>query len=84
MTRVGPESPLTRALSASTTIAVITFATLAAGAGDASPEVAMRPSPEAPTAAEPTPGHGRLGGVPGIVDWTGLEVVAATSGIGLR
>ena len=42
----------------------MTFATLAAGAGDTSPEVAIKPRSEAPTAAEPTLGQGNRGGVP--------------------
>ena len=53
-------------------------ASLAAGAAGTSPEAAIRPIPEAPTAAEPAAGQGRVGAVPGIVDRTGLEVVAAT------
>ena len=76
--------PLASGLSESRTSAVITFATLAAGAGDTLPETAIKPSPEAPTAADPVLGQGKPGAVPGMTDWVGLELIVATAGIGRR
>jgi len=64
--------------------AVITLATLAAGAGVSLPDVAIKPSPETPTAAEPTCGHGKVGAVPEIVVAVGTADVAATAGIGRK
>src|ERR1700687_272054 len=84
MVRIGPVAPFASGLSAIRTRAVITFATLAAGVGGTSPEVAIKPRSETPTAPEPTPGQGRLGGVPVIVYWEGPELAAATAGIGRR
>ena len=68
-------------MSVSTTSAVITLATLAAGIGCSLPDVAIAPSPLTPIAAEPMLGHGSWGASPAITVWTGSDVEAEAAGI---
>ncbi len=81
---VGPGSFGFSGLSSRIIKAVITFATLAAGSGVSTPDVAITPRLEFPTAAEPVFGHGSTGGVPGTVVEAGTSAVAATAGIGRK
>ena len=64
--------------------AVITLVTLAAGTGSSFPELAMKPRPDTPIAAEPPAGQGSVGGVPLVVVSAGNDGLAAIAGIGRR
>jgi hypothetical protein len=66
------------------TSAVITLATLAAGIACSLPELATRPRPDTPTAAEPRDGQGRAGAAPGMVSVARSRWTGATAGIGRR
>jgi hypothetical protein len=65
-----------------TTRAVITLATLAAGAGFSLPEEAMKPRLETATAADPGLGQGNVGAVPDVVVEVATDPVADTAGMG--
>ena len=79
-----PVSPFFSLLSSSTTSAVITFVTLAAGMACSLPEVPTNPRPETATAADPLDGQGSDGAVPGTTSVVWRRCVAATAGIGRR
>jgi len=81
---VGPASPFSSGLSLRATSAVMTFVTLAAGIACSLPELAMKPRPETPTAAEPRAGQGRAGVAPWTTSALGSRAVAATAGIGRK
>src|SRR5437899_10645800 len=66
------------------TSAVITFVMLAAGKVWAFPELARRPRPETPTAAEPRDGQGRPGAVPGTTSDVRKRWAGETAGMGRR
>jgi hypothetical protein len=68
--------------SSLTTSAVITLATLAAGAAFSLPEEAMKPRLETATAADPGLGQGNVGAVPEVVVDVVTDPVAGTAGMG--
>src|SRR5207249_11510006 len=81
---VGPSSPRLSGLSVSRTSAVMTLVTLAAGIACSLPELAIRPSPDTPTAAAPRSGQGLEGGVPFTTCVAGRAELAVTAGTGRR
>src|SRR2546425_9692226 len=84
MVMFAPVSPFFSLLSSSTTSAVITFVTLAAGMACSLPEVPTNPRPENATAADPIDGQGSDGAVPGATSVVWRRCVAATAGVGRR